>query len=99
MAAVADFTKQWDARRHLDAGGDALLPAREAAIRRFAALGLPTPRHEDWKYTSLSALKDAAFEPVSPAGGPRETPGSPGSRSPAKTRSTCSTPRLPTSAP
>lgn len=34
---------------------DALSAVRAAAVARFAANGFPTTRHEDWKYTNLSA--------------------------------------------
>ncbi|MCH8335099.1 MAG: Fe-S cluster assembly protein SufD [Proteobacteria bacterium] len=34
---------------------DALSAVREAAVASFAANGFPTTRHEDWKYTNLSA--------------------------------------------
>jgi Fe-S cluster assembly protein SufD len=37
-----------------------LADARGAALGRFRALGLPTTRHEDWRFTSLAAL--AALE-------------------------------------
>ena len=33
-----------------------LAEGRRAALARFEALGLPTPRHEDWRFTSLAAL-------------------------------------------
>lgn len=35
---------------------------REHGLQRFAATGFPTPRHEDWRFTSLAAL--GAFEPT-----------------------------------
>ncbi len=34
---------------------DELSAVRAAAVSRFAAIGFPTTRHEDWKYTNLSA--------------------------------------------
>jgi len=34
---------------------DELSAVRETAVSRFAAIGFPTTRHEDWKYTNLSA--------------------------------------------
>ena len=37
---------------------------RESAIASFAAGGLPTPRAEAWKYTSLRPLEKLAFEPA-----------------------------------
>jgi Fe-S cluster assembly protein SufD len=36
--------------------GTAVAPRREAAFRRFEAVGLPHRRIEDWKYTDLRAL-------------------------------------------
>ncbi len=42
-------------------GNDAVRKLRRDAIGRFAALGLPHRRNEDWKYTDLRAmLKEAA---------------------------------------
>ena len=40
---------------------------RRAAIRRFAALGFPTTRQEEWRYTNLAPLARAAFRRA-PAG-------------------------------
>jgi Fe-S cluster assembly protein SufD len=37
-------------------GGSAVAARREAAFRRFEAVGLPHRRIEDWKYTDLRAL-------------------------------------------
>src|SRR5262249_26013722 len=34
----------------------------EAALQRFAALGIPTLEDEDWRFTPLSALTKGAFE-------------------------------------
>lgn len=59
-------------RRDFDQLG-ALLPGNElawlramrhAAIGRFAELGFPTTRHEDWKYTNLAPLTRIAFRRV-----------------------------------
>ncbi len=36
--------------------------SRRAALARFEALGLPTTRHEDWRFTSLAALGAALRE-------------------------------------
>jgi Fe-S cluster assembly protein SufD len=38
-----------------------LAEARRAALGRFQALGLPTARHEDWRFTSLAALSAVSF--------------------------------------
>jgi Fe-S cluster assembly protein SufD len=39
--------------------------ARELALRKFADLGFPTTRDEDWKYTNVAALSKHAFAPAS----------------------------------
>lgn len=41
---------------------------RRRGAERFAALGLPTRRDEQWRYTSLRVLEDLSLDP-SPAGG------------------------------
>ncbi len=48
------------------AGGDQGVPAavrefRRAAFDRFAALGFPTPKNEDWHYTSVASIADQEF--------------------------------------
>jgi Fe-S cluster assembly protein SufD len=35
---------------------------RQAAIERFAARGLPTPRDEDWRYTSIGPIRATGFD-------------------------------------
>ncbi len=49
-----------------------LRDGRRAAIARFSALDLPTPRNEEWKYTSLAPLLATALDLVPE--GPREDP-------------------------
>ena len=44
-----------------------LLPLRRAAIDRFAALGYPTPKNEDWHFTSVSPIAEGAFRAGPPA--------------------------------
>jgi len=48
-----------------------LADARRAALGRFEALGLPTARHEDWRFTSLSALAPLALARAPEGGGDR----------------------------
>ncbi len=43
--------------------------ARRAALDRFDALGFPTTRHEDWKYTRVSAIEKRAFKTPAPSSG------------------------------
>jgi len=44
-------------------GGGWLAPARRAAIARFAELGFPTTRDEDWRFTSVAPIANTAFRP------------------------------------
>jgi Fe-S cluster assembly protein SufD len=37
---------------------------RKAALSRFAALGFPTMRQEEWKYTNVAPLTKVRFQPV-----------------------------------
>jgi Fe-S cluster assembly protein SufD len=43
--------------------------AREAAIARFASLGFPTPRHEEWRFTNVAPIASTPFEDAQPAAG------------------------------
>ncbi len=58
--------------RALEAGGSLggppwLRDLRRQAIARFAERGLPTPRDEEWKYTSIAPIAAAQFD-LEPAG-------------------------------
>ena len=44
---------------------------RRQALERFAALGFPTPKDEEWRFTNLAPLTKVAFEPGGPGGRPR----------------------------
>ena len=46
-----------------------LRKARKAAMARFEALGFPTPRDEDWHYTSVAPIAEANFRVVGEPGG------------------------------
>ena len=47
-------------------------PARHAAPRRFAGLGFPTVRDEEWRFTSVAPIAAATFAPASaPTAGAR----------------------------
>ncbi|HEX2494101.1 MAG TPA: Fe-S cluster assembly protein SufD [Steroidobacter sp.] len=45
-------------------GAHALAERRRAALDQFLALGFPTPRDEDWKYTNLRRLETRSFAPA-----------------------------------
>ena len=42
---------------------------RQAAIDRFAAVGFPTRRDEDWHFTSVAPIADGDFAPLAEPGG------------------------------
>ncbi|MEW6249032.1 MAG: Fe-S cluster assembly protein SufD [Planctomycetota bacterium] len=51
------FLAAWEAFEPRAARGPAWLrPLRQAAIAHYAELGIPTTRHEDWRYTNLAPL-------------------------------------------
>ena len=51
---------------NLATGGPKELPStRKSAIERFAELGFPTTRHEEWKYTNVAKIRDTDFETAS----------------------------------
>jgi Fe-S cluster assembly protein SufD len=50
--------------RHAGVGLPWLQRTRAVAFERFAELGFPTLRDEDWKYTSVAALEKRAFRLV-----------------------------------
>jgi Fe-S cluster assembly protein SufD len=56
---VAAFETMKDRR---PAGPPWLEATREAAIRRFAELGIPTTRDEEYRFTNVSPIAGAAFE-------------------------------------
>ena len=46
------------------AGPAVLKQIRKHAFARFEALGIPTIKHEEWKYTNLSQLSKSEFHPA-----------------------------------
>src|SRR5262245_4221880 len=42
------------------------LPLRREAMARFAELGFPTTKHEEWKYTSVAPIARMSFQPAGP---------------------------------
>src|SRR5438552_18329006 len=41
-----------------------LFPLRKADIARFAELGFPTTRHEDWRFTNVAPIAQHPFRPA-----------------------------------
>lgn len=54
-------------KRSAEGGPSWLAEIRRAAFDRFAALGFPTTRHEEWKYTNLAPLVKTTFAPADAA--------------------------------
>ena len=68
MAQVAEKLQPWLAaveRRPQD-GPRWLQDLRDRAASRFAALGFPTVREEDWRFTSVAPIAATEFAPASP---------------------------------
>jgi Fe-S cluster assembly protein SufD len=51
-----------------------LFPLRKAGIARFAELGFPTLKDEDWRFTNLASLAKLPFKPVFDASAEGITP-------------------------
>ncbi|MDQ6885755.1 MAG: Fe-S cluster assembly protein SufD [Gemmatimonadota bacterium] len=60
----ADFSRRWTGR---DPAW--LAPLRRSAIDRFAARGFPTPRDENWHFTSVAPIAELEFQSLDSAGG------------------------------
>jgi Fe-S cluster assembly protein SufD len=60
----ADFERfEQNASRN---GGAWTYPLRKAAISRFAEVGFPTTREEEWKYTNVTPIAKSRFRRASP---------------------------------
>ena len=77
-AREADPTSRYLAQFEAFSGNGAssapawLREVRAAAIARFAELGFPTTRQEEWRFTSVKSIAETAF--VLPASGPASDP-------------------------
>ena len=47
-----------------EGGGSWLLPIRKAALARFAELGFPTTKNEQWLFTNVAPIAQTAFRPA-----------------------------------
>src|SRR6516164_4174088 len=51
--------------KEVDGAGDSWLHRiRKSAIKRFAELGFPTTRNEDWKFTNVDPIAKIPFRPA-----------------------------------
>ena len=76
MSAVLDFPVKPEARPYLDAFDhglgrepDWLSRERRRALSRFAELGFPTRRSENWRYLDLQPLQQRPLLPATPEAG------------------------------
>jgi Fe-S cluster assembly protein SufD len=69
MTQVAEKLQGWAAAlEQRPSGGPQWLQARrDAGARAFGALGFPTVRDEEWRFTSVSAIAGGDFPPARPA--------------------------------
>jgi Fe-S cluster assembly protein SufD len=60
------YSAHFDRRGKSEAGKRACWTRaiRQEAIDRFAQLGFPTPKNEDWKYTNVAPILKIPFEPA-----------------------------------
>jgi Fe-S cluster assembly protein SufD len=70
MTAVKDYQETYltefrSREKEFAAGPAWLAEIRRAAIHRFAELGFPTARNEDWKYTNVAPIANLSFQPGS----------------------------------
>jgi len=69
------LSKLKDFERQTSPGtADWLKTLRHSAIERFAELGFPTPRQEDWKYTNVASIASLPFERLAPSDLPAIAP-------------------------
>ncbi|HYV34242.1 MAG TPA: hypothetical protein VE988_00975, partial [Gemmataceae bacterium] len=67
MDAKDLFLSHYTALEKKRGDDDGLHTLRSAAMDRFAELGLPTPRDEEWRFTPLANLAEVPFQPATTA--------------------------------
>jgi len=60
MTRTANFLEAFETLEK-EKGADALAPLRKGAIARFAEVGLPHKKLEEWRFTDVSRLHESAF--------------------------------------
>ena len=66
MTAAA-YVRQFDELGEANAQPAWLRPVRRAAMDRFAEVGFPSPRDEEWRFTPVSAIAGVEFTPAAAA--------------------------------
>jgi len=62
MAQLAENLQQWVARDRPSGGPRWLQELRDRGAARFTALGFPTVRDEDWRFTSVAPIAGGTFQ-------------------------------------
>ncbi|MBX9927900.1 MAG: Fe-S cluster assembly protein SufD [Gemmatimonadaceae bacterium] len=62
--STASYQDQFAALASERKGPEWLPALRQAAMTRFAELGFPTTRNEDWHFTSVTPIAERTFKPV-----------------------------------
>ena len=66
MTAVSEQTGAWLASFNTQQPAAAWLQSlRDAAFQRFAELGIPTTKDEEWRFTNVAPIARARFVPAS----------------------------------
>ena len=63
MTQVAEKLHPWVAARRPESGPRWLQDLRERAAVRFSALGFPTVREEDWRFTNVAPIAASTWTP------------------------------------
>lgn len=65
----APYTEDFQSASETGLGPAWLIETRQRALRRFEELGFPTPKNEDWHYTSVAPIAEAGFATLRAASG------------------------------
>ena len=66
---TAPYIEDFQAASEAGLGPAWLVEARRHALARFEQLGFPTPKNEDWHYTSVAPIAEAGFATLRAASG------------------------------
>ena len=62
MAHTLDrYVAEWESNRNGGGAPDPLARTRRDALDRFLALGFPTTRDEEWRFTSVAPIAERTF--------------------------------------
>src|SRR5437870_9077170 len=61
---IERYTSLFEQLESQTGGPNWLKAIRRAGIDRFASVGFPTTRHEEWRFTPISPIIETSFEPA-----------------------------------